>query len=413
MRIFFLLAACTGLSAVAAGQTLHALLPGTSPLRYGTFDAETGTWLDIDTLAFADGFISGSGTWDHWAGHYLFAGFSPEATSATLWSWDGLENTIVHAPNLAGDIGALHQDLSTALFYGLGSAIVDSSFVNLGGGSGYWDYTFELRVRSVHPATGAITDVVSLPFLTGYYSGSSTFDSDAHRYHLLGVDALGSTRLVTVDVAAQAVVASPTTAPGLALHELEAGLDADRVWALRSPGAAGDTWAWVELDLITGAATELATLPGIDGFIGDASAMDQTTGRYAFAYLDALSAMRLRVIDAATGAPVVDHLLDVSVAELHADNRVFAVAAYGTPSSVATAATGRMAAPVFPNPTSGTVVCRSGVSGRISVVDGRGAEVWADEGVAGTQVLDLSVLIPGMYVLCLPDGIRERVYLVR
>ena len=178
MRSLFLLAAFTGLSSVAAGQTLHALLPGTSPLRYGTFDAETGTWLDIDTLAFADGFISGTGTWDHWAGHYLFAGFSPEATSATLWSWDGLENTIVHAPNLAGDIGALHQDLSTALFYGLGSAIVDSNFVNLGGGSGYWDYTFELQVRSVDPATGAVTDVVSLPFLTGYYSGSSTFDSD-------------------------------------------------------------------------------------------------------------------------------------------------------------------------------------------------------------------------------------------
>ena len=409
MRILFLLAACTCLSAVAAGQTLHALLPGTSPLRYGTFDAETGTWLDIDTLAFADGFISGTGTWDHWAGHYLFAGFSPEATSATLWSWDGLENTIVHAPNLAGDIGALHQDLSTALFYGLGSAIVDSNFVNLGGGSGYWDYTFELQVRSVDPATGAVTDVVSLPFLTGYYSGSSTFDSDAHRYHLLGVDALGSTRLVTVDVAAQAVVASPTVAPELALHELEAGLDAERLWALRSPGAAGDSWAWVELDLFTGAATELATLPGIDGFIGDASAMDQTTGRYAFAYLDALSAMHLRVIDAATGAPIVDHLLDVSVAELHADNRVFAVAAYGTPSSVASSATPRVVSPVFPNPTSGSVTCTSGMAGRLTVVSGAGAEVMASEVPAGEHRLDLARLAPGLYILCLPDGSRQRV----
>ena len=413
MRILFLLAAFTGLSSVAAGQILHALLPGTSPLRYGTFDAETGTWLDIDTLAFTDGFISGTGTWDHWAGHYLFAGFSPEATSATLWSWDGLENTIVHAPNLAGDIGALHQDLSTALFYGLGSAIVDSNFVNLGGGAGYWDYTFELQVRSVDPATGAVTDVVSLPFLTGYYSGSSTFDSDAHRYHLLGVDALGSTRLVTVDVAAQVVVASPPTAPALALHELEAGLDADRVWALRAPGAAGDSWAWVELNLITGAATELATLPGIDGFIGDASALDQTTGRYAFAYIDALAAGRLRVIDAATGSTVADHLLDVGVAELHADNRVFAVAAYGTPSSVAPPPSARVAQPVFPNPTSAAVTCSSRLAGRLVVVDGSGSDVWSCEVPAGAHRLDLAALPTGLYLLCLPDGSRQRVQVVQ
>jgi hypothetical protein len=413
MRTLILLAACTGLSSVAAGQILHALLPGTPPLRYGTFDAETGTWLDIDTLAFTDGFISGSGTWDHWAGHYLFAGFSLESTSATLWSWDGLENTIVHAPDLAGDIGALHQDLSTALFYGLGSAIVDSSFVNLGGGFGYWDYSFELHVRSVDPATGAVTDVVSLPFLTGYYSGSSTFDSDAHRYHLLGVDALGSTRLVTVDVAAQAVIASPPTAPALALHELEAGLDADRVWALRAPGAAGDSWAWVELNLITGAATELAALPGIDGFIGDASALDQTTGRYAFAYIDALSDGRLRVIDAATGSTVADHLLDVSVAELHADNRVFAVAAYGIPSSVAPTATAPVSPAAFPNPTATSVTCSSSVAGRLAVVDCAGSEVLACEVPVGPHRVDFATLPSGLYVLCLPDGSRQRVQVLR
>ena len=413
MRTLILLAACTGLSSVAAGQILHALLPGTPPLRYGTFDAETGTWLDIDTLAFTEGFISGSGTWDHWAGHYLFAGFSLESTSATLWSWDGLENTIVHAPDLAGDIGALHQDLSTALFYGLGSAIVDSSFVNLGSGFGYWDYSFELQVRSVDPATGAVTDVVSLPFLTGYYSGSSTFDSDAHRYHLLGVDALGSTRLVTVDVAAQAVIASPPTAPALALHELEAGLDADRVWALRAPGAAGDSWAWVELNLITGAATELAALPGIDGFIGDASALDQTTGRYAFAYIDALSDGRLRVIDAATGSTVADHLLDVSVAELHADNRVFAVAAYGIPSSVAPAATAPVSPAAFPNPTATSVTCSSSVAGRLAVVDCAGSEVLACEVPVGPHRVDFATLPSGLYVLCLPDGSRQRVQVLR
>jgi hypothetical protein len=169
----------------------------------------------------------------------------------------------------------------------------------------------------------------------------------------------------------------------------------------------------VELNLITGAATELATLPGIDGFIGDASALDQTTGRYAFAYIDALSDGRLRVIDAATGSTVADHLLDVSVAELHADNRVFAVAAYGIPSSVAPTATAPVSPAAFPNPTATSVTCSSSVAGRLAVVDCAGSEVLACEVPVGPHRVDFATLPSGLYVLCLPDGSRQRVQVVR
>ncbi len=152
MRYLFLLAAAAGLLPSTAAQTLNALIPGSSLLRFGTYDAETGTWLDLDTLDFAEAFISGTGSWDHWEGRYLVAGYGPGAATASLWSWDGAENQLVHSPSLGGDIGALHQDLSTALFYGLGFAVVDSTFVDLGSGFGYWEYDMELEVRSIDPA---------------------------------------------------------------------------------------------------------------------------------------------------------------------------------------------------------------------------------------------------------------------
>ena len=409
MRYLFLLAAAAGLLPSAAAQTLNALIPGSSVLRFGTYDAETGTWLDLDTLDFAEAYIAGTGSWDHWEGRYLVAGYSPGAATASLWSWDGAENQLVHSPSLGDDIGALHQDLATALFYGLGFAVVDSTFVNLGGGSGYWEYDTELEVRSIDPASGEVASAVSLPFLTGYVAGATTFDSDAHRYPLLGYDAIGQPRLVTADVLAGTVVSSPVldVDNGYSINELEAGLDADRLWALRAPltGTAG--WQWVELGTATGAVTPLADLPGVYGFIGDASALDQTSGRYAFAYVDATWTTRIRVLDAATGALVADHAPGLDVAELSADNRIYAVAAYGTPSSVS-AAPAHSAGPPYPNPTSGRCTLTSRTAGLARVHAASGAEVFSFSVGAGSSVLDLSAWSVGVYTVRLPDGTFHR-----
>ena len=404
MRYLFLLAAAAGLLPSTAAQTLNALIPGSSLLRFGTYDAETGTWLDLDTLDFAEAFISGTGSWDHWEGRYLVAGYGPGAATASLWSWDGAENQLVHAPSLGGDIGALHQDLSTALFYGLGFAVVDSTFVDLGSGFGYWDYDMELEVRSIDPATGSVATAVSLPFLSGYVSGATTFDSDAHRYHVLGYDALGQARLVTADVVAGSVVSSPVldVDNGYSINEIEAGLDADRLWALRAPLSGSSGWQWVELGTATGTVTPLADLPGVYGFIHDASALDQTSGRYAFAYVDATWTTRIRVLDAATGALLADHAPGLDVAELSADNRIYAVAAYGTPSSVAAAPTPRVSAP-FPNPTADRCTVVSTASGLLQVFSSTGGCVLSQPVSAGSSVLDLSALPAGAYVLRLPD----------
>jgi len=410
MRYLFLLAAAAGLLPSAAAQTLNALIPGPSLLRFGTYDAETGTWLDLDTLDFAEAYIAGTGSWDHWEGRYLVAGYSPGAATASLWSWDGAENQLVHSPSLGDDIGALHQDLSSALFYGLGFAVVDSTFVDFGGGAGYWEYETELEVRAIDPATGAVTTAVPLPFLTGYVAGATTFDSDAHRYHVLGYDALGQARLVTADVLAGSVVSSPVldVDNGYSINEIEAGLDADRLWALRAPLTGTSGWQWVELGTTTGAVTPLADLPGVYGFIGDASALDQTSGRYAFAYVDATWTTRIRVLDAATGALLADHAPGLDVAELSADNRIYAVAAYGTPSSVS-AAPARTAAAPYPNPTSGRLTFSSRTSGAARVFAASGTCVLTCSVGSGPAVLDLSELPEGLYTVQLPDGLLHRV----
>ena len=337
MRTFLTLVGLA-LSLVTSAQTTYGLRQGIIPWQEGLFlggyDVLSNTWVFGDTLEYAEGFALGSSTYDQWNDAYVFMG-APIGFGPLQWMSQTIDGPHTLA-TLTGNLHSIHHDMQNGSFYGLEGYALDSVFVDLGGGVGYWDtMNWGTRCVKIDASSGTVerTTVVEMPWLEGVVAGASCYDSDLHRFFIWGINNLGQGRLITIDCAESSVLANVQIATAANLSEFEFNIADSTLIGLRAfTDAAGNAdMDLVSVDPMTGTLTPQLDLPQVGSYTPDGTVFDQLNGLYVMHYYQGIGLnSRILAVDAATWEVVADHALDGSFLELEMSNANFATLRYGT-----------------------------------------------------------------------------------
>lgn len=321
-------------------QTVYGLQQGVIPWQEGLYlsgyDVMSNTWVYGDTLEYAEGFALGTSTYDQWNDAYVFLG-APAGGGPLAWMSQTLNESAMLA-TLSGNLHSMHHDMQNGQFYGLEGYALDSVFVDLGEGLGYWNIVeWGTRLLEIEVVNNFVerTTVVEMPWLQGVVAGASCFDSDLHRFFIWGINADGEGRLITVDCLEAEILSNVAVNAGANanLSEFEYNIEDSTLIGLRSiVDANGDAaMDLITVDPMTGAYAPALDLPNVGSYTPDGTVFDQLNGRYIMHYYEGLGLnSRIMAVDAATWEVVADHALETNFLELEMRNVNFAAFRYGS-----------------------------------------------------------------------------------
>jgi hypothetical protein len=156
-----------------------------NPIVLGQFEAISGEWLEWDTLEFASGVVMGSSAFDAGTESFMFAGIgSAPGNAIQFWDYDVIDNEILNNPNFYQTINAIQHDMATDRLLALGTYAEDSTFIDFGNGTGYWEYEWGSELIELNPTESAVTSIAAIEGINGVILGATAFDSDNDIYAL-------------------------------------------------------------------------------------------------------------------------------------------------------------------------------------------------------------------------------------
>ena len=167
----------------------------------GQYEAISGEWLEWDTLAFCDGVVMGSSAFDAGTESYMFAGIgaAPGNNSIQFWDYDVIDNAIVNNPSFNQTINAIQHDMAGDRLLALGTYAQDSTFIDFGNGTGYWEYEWGSELIELNPEESSVTSIAPIEGINGVVLGATAFDSDNDIYALVGMDYAGNQKFIQLD----------------------------------------------------------------------------------------------------------------------------------------------------------------------------------------------------------------------
>ena len=332
-----------------------------NPIVLGQYEAISGEWLEWDTLAFCDGVVMGSSAFDAGTESYMFAGIgaAPGNNSIQFWDYDVIDNAIVNNPSFNQTINAIQHDMAGDRLLALGTYAQDSTFIDFGNGTGYWEYEWGSELIELNPEESSVTSIAPIEGINGVVLGATAFDSDNDIYALVGMDYAGNQKFIQLDGTTGAVISSVNLQipSNIGFNELECFINGETFLGIKRPygiNPNAETTALVSVNPLTGELTNLVELPQIYAFSPNASVFEQTTGLFIMLYYDFNNQSHILVVDPVEAEIVADHQINGSFIELQINNREFMVAAYGNASSIH-GATAETAWNLWPNPANAVV----------------------------------------------------------
>lgn len=357
-----------------------------NPIVLGQFEAISGEWLEWDTLEFASGVVMGSSAFDAGTESFMFAGIgSAPGNAIQFWDYDVIDNEILNNPNFYQTINAIQHDMATDRLLALGTYAEDSTFIDFGNGTGYWEYEWGSELIELNPTESAVTSIAAIEGINGVILGATAFDSDNDIYALVGIDYSGNQKFIQLDGTTGEVISSVNLQipSNMGFNELECFISGETFLGIKRPygiNPNAETTALVSVNPLTGELTNLVELPQIYAFSPNASVFEQTTGLFIMLYYDFNNQSHILVVDPVEAEVVADHQINGSFIELQINNREFMVAAYGNASSIPEATAEAATWHLWPNPATETVRMQA-VAAPYQVYDATGQVVqpWSND----------------------------------
>ena len=340
-----------------------------NPIVLGQYEAISGEWLEWDTLAFCDGVVMGSSAFDAGTASYMFAGIgaAPTNNGIQFWDYDVIDNGIINNPSFNQTINAIQHDMAGDRLLALGTYAQDSTFIDFGNGTGYWEYEWGSELIELNPEESSVTSIAPIAGINGVVLGATAFDSDNDIYALVGMDYVGNQKFIQLDGTTGAVISSVNLQipSNMGFNELECFINGETFLGIKRPygiNPNAETTALVSVNPLTGELTNLVELPQIYAFSPNASVFEQTTGLFIMLYYDFNNQSHILVVDPVEAEVVADHQINGSFIELQINNREFMVAAYGNTSPVYEETAEAATWDLWPNPASETIRMQAGVA---------------------------------------------------
>lgn len=387
-----------------------------NPIVLGQYEAISGEWLEWDTLAFCDGVVMGSSAFDAGTESYMFAGISapPANNGIQFWDYDVIENAIMNNPSFNQTINAIQHDMAGDRLLALGTYAEDSTFIDFGDGTGYWEYEWGSSLIELDTEEGSVTSIAPIEGINGVVLGATAFDPENNVYALVGMDNSYNQKFIQLDGTTGEVISSVNLqlSSNMGFNELECFIAGESFIGLKRPFGAPspttETAALVSVDPMTGVLTNIVELPQIYAFSPNASVFEQTTGLFIMLYYDFSNQSHIIVVDPLEGEIVADHEIDGSFIELQINNREFMVAAYGNANDIVEASP-PLTVSTWPNPATAEVnIQHAGVPYRIYDEAGRLMKNWSQDARVNTTQWPV-----GTYVIACADGANTRFAVVR
>lgn len=314
-----------------------------NPLVLGQYEAISGEWLELDTLDFASAVVLGSSAFDAGSESYMFAGIGVPMETAGMgfWDYNVIDNEILNSPTFNQTINGIQHDMSQDKLYALGTYPIDSTYVDFGGGWGYWEYEWGSQMIELDPDSGSVNEIAPIDGINGVILGATAFDSDNGIYALVGMDNSYNQKFIQLDATTGSVVSSANLQlpPNWGFNELECYVAGDSYLGIMRPYGNPDNppstpAALVTVDALTGTLSPILELPQIFAFTPNASVFEQVTGYFIMLYYDINYQTHVLVIDPEEAEVVADHLIDGSFIELQINNREFMLASYGETTGI-------------------------------------------------------------------------------
>ena len=318
-----------------------------NPLVLGQYEAISGEWLELDTLDFASAVVLGSSAFDAGSESYMFAGIGVPMETAGMgfWDYNVIENEVLNNPSFNQTINGIQHDMAQDKLFALGTYPVDSTYVDFGGGWGYWEYEWGSQLIELNPDSGTVYEIAPIDGINGVILGATAFDSDNGIYALVGMDDSYNQKFIQLDAMTGAVISATNLQlpPNWGFNELECYVAGDSYIGIMRPYGNPDNppstpAALVTVNASTGMLTPILELPQIFAFTPNASVFEQVTGYFIMLYYDINYQTHVLVVDPQEAEVVADHLIEGSFIELQINNREFMLASYGEPTGMDIAA---------------------------------------------------------------------------
>ena len=210
-----------------------------NPIVLGQYEAISGEWLEWDTLAFCDGVVMGSSAFDAGTESYMFTGIgaAPGNNSIQFWDYDVIDNAIVNNPSFNQTINAIQHDMAGDRLLALGTYAQDSTFIDFGNGTGYWEYEWGSELIELNPEESSVTSIAPIEGINGVVLGATAFDSDNDIYALLGMDYAGNQKFIQLDGTTGAVISSVNLQipSNMGFNELECFINGETFLGIKRP----------------------------------------------------------------------------------------------------------------------------------------------------------------------------------
>ena len=210
-----------------------------NPIVLGQYEAISGEWLEWDTLAFCDGVVMGSSAFDAGTESYMFAGIgaAPGNNSIQFWDYDVIDNAIVNNPSFNQTINAIQHDMAGDRLLALGTYAQDSTFIDFGNGTGYWEYEWGSELIELNPEESSVTSIAPIEGINGVVLGATAFDSDNDIYALVGMDYAGNQKFIQLDGTTGAVISSVNLQipSNMGFNELECFINGETFLGIKRP----------------------------------------------------------------------------------------------------------------------------------------------------------------------------------
>ena len=386
-----------------------------NPIVLGQYEAISGEWLEWDTLGFCDGVVMGSSAFDAGTESYMFAGIGapPSNNGIQFWDYDVIDNAIINNPSFNQTINAIQHDMAGDRLLALGIYAEDSTFIDFGDGTGYWEYEWGSSLIELD-TEGSVTSIAPIEGINGVVLGATAFDPENNVYALVGMDNSYNQKFIQLDGTTGEVISSVNLnlASNMGFNELECFIAGESFIGLKRPFGAPtpntETTALVSVDPLTGVLTNIVELPQIYAFSPNASVFEQMTGLFIMLYYDVSNQSHIVVIDPVASEVVADHEIDGSFIELQINNREFMLAAYGAANDVAEVSPAPTLS-VWPNPATTQVQIHSkNTPYRIHDQAGRLMVDWSQE--VNVDATDWSV---GSYFISCANGAHAQFTVVQ
>jgi hypothetical protein len=296
----------------------------------------------------------------------------------------------------------------------LGTYAEDSTFIDFGDGTGYWEYEWGSSLIELDTEEGSVTSIAPIEGINGVVLGATAFDPENNVYALVGMDNSYNQKFIQLDGTTGEVVSSVNLqlSPNMGFNELECFIAGESFIGLKRPFGAPspttETAALVSVDPLTGALTNIVELPQIYAFSPNASVFEQTTGLFIMLYYDFNNQSHIIVVDPTEGEIVADHEINGSFIELQINNREFMVAAYGNANDIVEASPA-LGVTAWPNPATTQIQIQcEGAPYRIHDHTGRLMVGWSNDEHVSTTDWPL-----GSYLISLATGENTRFTVVR